>query len=346
MTAQRTEWFSSPLLRRMLLAALALLGIVLLASSGYWFMMRGRYSFVDCLYMTVITITTIGYGEIIDLSGNPVGRLYTIAVALCGIGVLTYVLSNVTAFMVEGQFSESFRRKNMERKAGRLEQHYLVCGLGANSIPIVQELMKTRRACVIIGDQKQVLEDIRRQFPEAIVLEGDPTDDELLLTAGVRQATGLFAATPDDNLNLVIALTARRLNAALRIVAGCSQVRHVEKIMAAGADRVVSTAHIGGLRMASEMVRPAVVSFLDTMMRDQQASLRIEEIAFSLSGRPLSSLDIQRFPNSLLMAVRHASGWIFNPPPDYRLEPGSQLIVMTSPEEREKLAQHIRQLPA
>lgn len=327
--------------QRLMGAALFLLAVIGLGSVGYWILSDFQTPWLDCLYMAFITITTIGYGEIIEPSQQAGGRVLSMGIAFAGIGALTYLLSNVTALIVEGELSESFRRRRMERSAAALNDHYIVCGLGGVGRHIIRELMATQRPCIVIDDQETEMRFLTKQFADLIHLDADPSDNEALMAAGIERARGVFAATDDDNRNLVIALSAKQLNPRVKVVAQCQDPRNSQKTETAGADAVVSPSFIGGLRMASEMVRPAVVSFLDVMLRDQDKSLRIEELPLKQGGQQIGELGLDRFPGTLLLAVRSQTGWTYNPARDFLLGDGSVLVVMTTAEERQSLERHL-----
>ena len=317
-----------------------LLALVLtVGTTGYWFIGGKHYSLVDCFYMTVITITTIGYSEIIDMSGNPGARIFTIFVAVSGISVGTYILTNVTAFMVEGELNKAFRRKRMEKMIKKLRGHYIVCGIDGVGSYVITELVETKRPFVIVDISKAEIEKVLETSPDEIFLEGDATDSDVLSRAGIEHAKGLFAVTGDDNQNLVVSLTAKQLNAEARVVASCKDLKNVDKIRKAGADAVVSPTFIGGLRMASEMVRSTVVSFLDTMLRDKKKNLRIEEISVpvNFAERPIADLHLGKHPDILLLAVKRGTEWLYNPQENNTLQAEDTLIFMTTPEQRLEL---------
>lgn len=320
-------------------ASFALLVIVTVGTIGYWFIGEGQYSIVDCLYMTVITVATIGFGEIIDLSQHPEGRIFTILIAISGIGAATYILTNLTAFMVEGEMSEAFRRRKMEKKIKKLKGHYIVCGVEGVGFYVLNELFDTKRPYVAVDVDREKIQKALEDFHDQLFIVGDATDSDTLLEAGIKEARGVFAASGDDNQNLVISLTAKQLNPDVRVVARCRDLRNIEKMKKAGADAVVSPTFIGGLRMASEMVRSTVVSFLDTMLRDREKNLRIEELTVpdAFVGKPLAELCMKEHRNTLLLAVRTEEDWTYNPQLDYILKPNDALIFMTTPEERDKL---------
>jgi len=336
---------SSKVYRKFVWAGAILIAIILIGTVGYWFIGGRQYSFVDAFYMTFITITTIGFEEVIDLSGNVGGRIFTIFIAISGIGIMAYIVTNITALVVEGELTESFRRRRMEKTAGNYRGHYIVCGCGSVGCYIANELHATNRLHVIVDVNKKNIEGSLESLRDEVLIEGDATDSDTLLMAGVEKAAGLFAVTGDDNQNLVVTLTAKQLNPRLRVVARCNDIRNTEKMKKAGADAVVSPSAIGGLRMASEMVRPAVVSFLDTMLRDREKNLRVEELPVpkSFAGRPISTLNLKRFSHALLLAVKTGENWVYNPPESYVIDQENTLVFMTTPEGRDELAELLKE---
>jgi len=316
---------------------LIILGLILFTGTvGYWFIGGRAYSVVEALFMTVITITTIGYTEVVNLAGNPGGQIFTIFIAFLGIGMLAYIMSSFTAFIVEGELTQSFRRRRMERAAQHLKNHYVVCGRGEIGFNLIKELRTTGRPYVVV-DTNEEQPGIR----EETWICGDASDNATLLKAGILNALGLFAVTGDDNINLVICISARQLNPSIRIVARCGNTNNIEKFNKAGADAVVSPTYIGGLRMASEMIRPTTVSFLDTMLHDSKNNMRVEEalVPATFVGKPLFSLGLNRFPGTLLLAIKNDNDWVFNPPENYDIKQGNILVFMTSPSERLKIMQ-------
>jgi len=329
----------SQIYRKFIWTGFALMAVLIAGTAGYRIISVGNSSLIDCLYMTLITITTIGFGEIVDLSSSPQGRIFTMFLALCGIGIITYTLSNLTAFIVEGSLNEAFLRRKMEKTIRKLSDHFIVCGIDGVGHYIINELYETKRPHVIVDTSRQNIEKFLHDYHEDFFIVGDATDNDTLLEAGVMKARGLFAVTGDDNNNLVISITAKQLNPSVKVIACCYDLKNMDKIKKAGADAVISPTFIGGLRMASEMIRPAVVSFLDIMLRDKKKNLRIEEIPIpdSYSGQPLSVLNLQKYPDTLLLAVKIKSDWIFNPSRQHVFTPGTTLIIMTTPDDREEI---------
>jgi len=326
--------------KKYLWCVIILVAIVIIGTIGYWLLAGGGHPFFDYTYMTIITITTIGFGEIIDLAGNTAARVFTVFIALSGIGVLAYILTSATATVVEGNLTKSFRRRRMEKIAEKAKGHYIVCGMDWAGLHIVQELQETKRPHVIIEISQSKIDKSLETFPKSVFIEGDATDNETLMKAGVERAAGLFAVLGDDNQNLVICFSARQLNPALRIVAQCNEMRNQDKMKQAGADAIVSPGYISGMRMASEMIRPTVVSFLDTMMRGRDETLRVEEIAIpkSFAGKSFSSLNLKKYPRTLVLAIKKGDNWIYNPSRnECTIDRDDTIIVMTTPEERHDL---------
>ncbi len=325
--------------RRLAWSGMGFLGILLLGTVGYRIVGGPGTSLVDCFYMTFITVATIGYGEIVDLTHHPLGRIFTMFVSLAGIGTMTYMIMTLTAFVVEGQINAAFRRRRMEKVIEKFRDHFIVCGVEGTAQHILNELRATNRPFVVVDGDRAKLERMAATYPNVAFIEGDGTDNETLNSAGLMQAQGLFAVTDDDNQNLVVCLTAKQMNPKVRAVVSCQELRNTDKMRKAGADAVVSPTYIGGLRMASEMIRPTVVSFLDTMMSRKEEPLRVEEVTVpeGFAPQPISALDLKLYGHLLLLAVKSRGHWVYNPPRSTVISPGEALVIMTTPEERVQL---------
>lgn len=228
----------------------------------------------------------------------------------------------------------------MRQKIAQLKNHYIVCGVGLVGTNVAHELTSTGRECVIIDSSMETIQRYLHNHPAQMYLLGDATDNDLLLDAGVLRANGVFAVAHDDSQNLVISLSAKQLNPALRVVARCHDLKNAEKTRRAGADEIVSPDFTGGLRIVSAMVRPQVVSFLDDMLKSE-ASVRMEEIIIpaELSEKPLTVL-YHGNKDCLVLAVRNSDkAWVFNPPASYVVQGGDVLMVMTTPDGRARLEQ-------
>lgn len=315
------------------------LALHVVGAAGFWYIAEGKASVLDCVYMVFITVASIGYHEIIDLSHSPGGRVFNMAIAFLGIGTLGVMMSKLTVFIVEGRFDEVLRRRKMQDRIDHLKDHYVVCGIGRVGTNVMHELHVTGRSFVALDEAPDAIALFRQRYPDVLTLHGDASDDELLERAGVRRARGLFAITGDDGKNLLITLAAKQLNPKVRVVARCHEVRNIDKLKRIGADAIVSPDFTGGMRIASSMLRPVVVSFLDEMLRTDD-KLRVEEIAVKegFASRAL----LEAVPPSreyVLLAVRSGASWQFNPPEDFTLQAGNHVIVMATPEGRQKLEQ-------
>lgn len=287
------------------------------------------WSLFDSLYMTVITLATVGYGETHPLTIT--GRAFTIFLILGGMSIIFYALTEITTFVVEGEMTGIIRRRRMNRQISKLKNHYILCGAGRSGSHVLDELRKTGRNCVVIEkDPVKVRHLLNEQVP---VIEGEATEDHVLKSAGIARATGLVSALPSDKDNLFVVITARGLNPSLRIVSKVEEIAARDKFLRSGADTAVSANFIGGMRMASELIRPATVSFLDSMLYGTP-SLRVDEVTIPPTskyvGATLSKCEAVRLSGVVLVSLKDDSkaGFRFNPPPETRLKSGDTLIVV------------------
>lgn len=320
-------------LRRQMAYSVLLLCVVIMgAAAGYRWLGGTEVTLLDAIYMAVITVATVGYGEVVDTSTHPSLRIFNMFVILFGIGIMLYVFSSSTAFIVEGELKDLFRRRKMLKQIRDLYDHLIVCGAGETGHYVVQELLKTGHTFVVIDHDPASLEKIQHlgDFP---VLEGDAADEELLTTAGISKARGLVSALREDKDNLMVTVTARQMNPNLKIVARCMEAKMTEKLIRAGANSAVSPNMIGGLRLASELIRPHVVSFLDLMLRDQARTMRVSEITVgegsSWIGRTIHGTGLHQRFELLALALRKPGGEMtYNPPGDAVLAGADTLIVL------------------
>jgi voltage-gated potassium channel len=317
---------------RLILSLLLLCVIVLTAVGGYRWFGGPQVTLLDAFYMAVITVSTVGYGEVVDTHAHPELRLFNIFVILFGIGIMLYVFSAATAFIVEGELKDIFRRRKMLKQVRDMHDHFIICGAGETGSYLVQELLKTGNLFVVIDHDEERLARIS-QLGEVPVLKGDGADEEVLTTARIEKARGLASVLPEDKDNLLVTVTARQLNPSLRIVARCAEARMAEKLLRAGANSAVSPNMIGGMRLASELIRPSVVSFLDVMLRDRSGTMRVEEITVGEGspwiGKKLREMDLHGRFDLLALAVRKPDGGLkYNPRDDTALASGDVLVVL------------------
>ncbi len=326
-----------------LLTGAALLVLVhIVGTLGYHFLGRPDASWIDSFYMTFITVATIGYGEMVDLSHHPMGRLFTVFIAVWGIGVMSYVFSTLVALLVDSDLNAHRRRKRMEKEIAKLSGHYIVCGIGRVGSNVAKELVNTKRQFVVVESDRAALDAWLEHHPNALYVHDDAADDAALLRAGLMGASGVFAVTGDDSHNLMIAMSVKMLNPKVRVVVRLHDVRNTNKARRAGADEIVSPDFTGGMRIASAMVRPHVVNFMDQMLRSE-GGLRVEEVVLPPTMAPVALARL--LPRSrayMLMAIYENAKWTFNPPDDIEVGGGVTLVLMADPGGRELAEEQIR----
>jgi len=329
-------------LRTFILPLGLLFSVLLLGAAGYS-LIEG-WSLSDSLYMTVITVATVGFGEVHELSRA--GKIYTIIVILVGVGVVGFTLSNFTAILVSGKIRELLRAGKMQKRIANLKAHYIVCGAGKMGYEAIRELVFERKGLVVIDTDS---EKARKLESEGVaVIQGDATHDDVLHQAGVEQATGLLAVLPEDAANVYVTLSARGMNPSLFIIARGADESSQNKLLKAGANRVVLPYHIGGRRMAYSLVRPEIVDFLDVVMGKDEMSLRMEIVRVGensvLAGRTLKESNIRKETGGALIMglIRRGGTMIPNPDRETQILAGDQLIVLGRIEQIQQLEQLTR----
>lgn len=312
--------------------------VFIVGIAGFLLFGRGEWTLLDSIYMTVITFSTVGYGEIVDMSSNPAARIFTCFYILLCLGTIAFAVSSITAFIVEGELKNILGRRRMEKEIAKLREHFIVCGSDETARTIIQELTLTRRPFVVVEPLREKLDRLSLEYESFLSILGDPSEDPVLMAAGIERARGIFLSMPTDEANLFIAITARNLNEGIRIVTKGIDIKSQSKFLKAGADYVVSPTFIGGMRMASQMIRPAVVNFLDLMLREREKVLRFEDVPVSpgssLAGKTVEEANIADGTGALLVAVKKtgSEGYLFNPSRNYRIEEGDVLVVIAGPD--------------
>lgn len=358
------QWYQlTPVTRQLLRTLSALLLFLLLGTLGFYLLgyyyvaprmpQAAPYSWLDCFYMVLITVSTAGFGEILpgmDLFGV---RLFTSLYVLATIGMTVYFAASMTTFLVEGAFTQLGKRRKMLKKIAQLERHVIVCGLGNTGIHVVKELMVTYWPVLVVDRDLECLQrasDDLAEYGEMLYLQGDALEDKVLEQAGIARAFGIVCSLPSDKDNVFLTLTARQMNPKIRIVTKAIDLHAAQRMKIAGADSVVTTNFIGGMRLASEMVRPHVTQFLDLMLRDKEKNLRVEELEVTprcgLDGKRLGEARLREERHLLVLAVKTPDGgYEYGPGADFVLRNGVVLLVMGSPDSVARLRERMTGLP-
>ncbi len=344
----RTPNFNIPLVnklmqefvRQLLIPATLVVIAFVLGTVGYVILGGGKWSVLDAAYMTSITLTTVGYGEVLaGMDQSPVARLYTLVLMWAGMGVTLFAISSITAFVVERNLGRLYKERKMEKQIAALKNHYIVCGAGRTGVHIIHELFTTKRPFVVVEISEERLEHLGAHYDGILTIHGDATDEETLERAGIQAAGGLIANVNEDSRNLLISVQARFVRPDLTIVARAEDNALISKFERAGADYVVSPSFIGGMRMASQMLRPNTVTFLDRMLRGQDPSIRVDEATVEagskIEGKTLAQAEI--FSRTGLRPIAFqpagASAFQYNPSGDEVLTPGSIIFVVGNPDQ-------------
>jgi voltage-gated potassium channel len=334
-------------------SAAAFLLVMTLGTSGYWALGHERWGWdlVDCIYMTLVAVTTLGIERLEGFSQTPGVRLFTSVLLLLGIGTFLYFASSLTALILEGDLQHVFRRRRMQKRIDSYSDHVIVCGVGQTGRNVVKELLATKTPFVAVDINEESVarvagDDGNERFPFIV---GDAADDDVLQRAGIERARALIAALTDDKDNLYVVVTARQANPGLRIVARAIGLRAPDKFRKAGADAVISTKYLGGMRLVNEVLRPHVTEFMEEMLRERHINLRMEEVRVPadspLVGKTIREAHIRTRTGALVLAVRdiETREWAYNPGPDTRLKAGTLLIVMIPVDELSRLKEGVNE---
>ena len=322
--------------RRIGRALLAFILVIVAGTVGY--MILG-FGFVDALYQTVTTITTVGFREVHPLS--TVGEFFTIALILIGVGTALYTFGILLEALIEGHLRQQLRRRRMDRQIRQMTGHFIICGAGRVGRASVLYLDALGKQVVVVDRDPARLQGL--DYP---MLLGDVTDDSILEAAGIGHAYALIAALDTDADNVYVTLSSRALRPDLVIIARARTEESKPKLLRAGANRAVNPQLIGGQRMAAFALQPHVAEFLDVVMHDETLDYRIEEIkitpASPLVGRCLADTALGLTTGALVLAIRTAGGqFIANPAPDTRLDPDTVLIVLGTSAQLRSLWSHV-----
>jgi len=288
-------------------------------------------SLLDSLYMTIITVFTVGFREIKEPL-SPIGQVFTIFIILGGVGSVLYIFSKLAEIMYEGTINKIWRRKRMEKKIQKLKNHYIICGHGRMGNTVRERLKEENLPFVVIDNSEDGLVELRGS-QDCLYMEGDATNEEVLIRAGIKRAKALAALLATDADNLYLVMTVKMINPSLFVLSKVMEDEAEKKILQVGANRIVSPYKLSGLKMAQALIRPTLVDFLDLIIRRSELSLSMEEIIVKkgsqIAGSTLTEYDIRRRSNVIVVAIKKPGEEIvFNPSPSVDLVPGDTLLVL------------------
>ncbi len=341
------RWYQKEL-RKIINSFLILSFIFFGGAFGYYYLGRGEWSFVDCAYMTFITLSTIGYGETFDLTNRPEVRIYTMLIITFGLGAFAYYFSRLVSYIIEGELRNFFWNKKMIKKSAKLSNHIIVCGAGKTGVNAIEELVASKKEVVIVENRDEIIEFLKSEIGDKVpIIQGDATDDDILISAGIKNAYGLISTLPHDKDNIYVVISAKHINPNLKLITKSIDPKTVKKFYSVGADYVVSSKRIGGIRMAAQMISPVTVNFVEALISHKENRHFIDAVSVPesspLIGRRLGKVNIRQHTKALILAYKlEASN-------DYHLLPSSEtifrknmeLIVLASIDEFESLKKYI-----
>lgn len=292
------------------------------------------YSVVDGLYMTIITISTVGYGEVEPLSSS--GRLFVSVLVVLNIAIVAYALATFSYYVIEGKLFELMERNRMQDRVNALNGHTILCGFGRYGKEIARHLLVHGQDFVVIEEKENKTNNGDFEEADIAYVIGDATDDAALIEAGINRAAGLITALSDDSDNLFIVLSAQDLNPNLRIISRAHQARSRAKLMKAGASHVIMPEQIGGFYMATLISKPGAVEFFSYVTNDLASDIGFEEIRYDqlppkMRGMSIQELSLRKHSGINIIGHRFTDGrYVVNPGPEERLEPGGSFIAVGS----------------
>lgn len=311
--------------------------LLIIGTVGYMILLD--VDFVDALYMTVITVSTVGFGEVGTTSNT--SEIFSVIMIFLGVGIVGYAFTTLVAMFVEGKVSDLWKGSKMERKISALSDHYIICGSGELAEVIIKKFIDENLDFVVITDKREDLDDYSHH--NILVVEGQSTEESVLLHAGIEKAKGLVATMETEVDNIVTVLTARNLNNKIYIISNAITKSGNEKLLKVGANKTLSAIEISGNRMASLMIKPNIISFLDVVTRVGDVELDLEEVIVKkgsyLENKTLIEAQIPRKTGLTVLAIKKIEDekMLFNPPIDYTFKIGDVLIILGREEQVDKL---------
>lgn len=321
---------------KLYLALTLVLAILITGVMGYRFL--SDYSWLNALYMTIITVTTVGFSEVGPMSAGT--RIFTIFLIIASVVIFAFALSVITEYILSRNSLDILKKKKVKKTIDKFNNHVIVCGFGRNGMQAAERLNAYKKSFVVIERDRDIID---RYQEEILFIDGDANDDEVLNAAGVERAQYLIVALPDDAANLFVVLSARQMNRDLFIISRASLVTSQKKLLLAGANKVIMPDKIGGDHMASLVVMPDLITFMDKLGMEGEHTTNLEEVAIEdfkdqVDCNSLRDLDLRKKTGCTIIGYIEPNGnYIINPEADLQLQPKSKVIVLGRPEQIRKL---------
>lgn len=316
-----------------------LLFVISLSLGALGYIVIEGFKPLDAVYMAVITFATVGYNEVNTLSDS--GKIFTIIFIVINLGIFGYTVSALSSFLFEGELRKVFRNMITSRDLSKMKDHVIVCGYGKNGSKACEELIKDKQKVVIIESDSEVIQAVPENKNYHFI-NGNATLDEVLLDAGIKNASTIITSLKEDSDNVFITLTARELNPKARIIAKATEQSSEQKLYRAGASHVVMPDRLGGIHMANLITKPYVIEFLELMNGVDESKMLLEEVSHDtlkaeFQNKSLRDLDIRNRTGATIIAFKDDKlGFVFNPHSEKTVEKGDVLIVLGKPENIEK----------
>ncbi|WP_418198855.1 potassium channel family protein [Alkalihalobacterium sp. APHAB7] len=321
------------MLKKNVIYSLLLMTVVTLIGS-VGFMLTERLHFYDALWLTVVSLLTIGYGDISP--ETPGGKIITFIIIPIGIGLATYILAVIAAFVIEGKIFNKVGKRKMEKKLSKLTDHIIICGYGRVGIQVAKQLEQVGIDFVLIEIDDKIEQELEHGN---LFIKGDSREDQTLLDAGIHHAKGLIATLPNDADNVFITLTAKGLNPNVHVICRTNKQESEAKLYRAGADKVINTASIGGQKLAMSLLKPISIEYMETIFHDHENEYNVEEVLLGspspLLNHTIAELNVRGTYGITIVAIKRGNEFIGNPKSDFRLKTGDLLIVLGTTQELE-----------
>ncbi len=309
------------------------------------FMSIEGYTFLEAFYMTLITMSTVGFGEVRNLSSE--GMLFTAFLIIFSFGVFGYAVTSITRYILDGEFENYFKKYRVSKRIKRFDQHVIVCGYGRNGKQSTAELLSHAEKVIVIERDEELIDEVDGNNPNLVYIYGDATDEDVLNKANVSTARALITTLPSDADNLFVVLTARELNPGMTIISRASEDRSDIKLKRAGATNVIMPDKVGGIRMAKLVSQPDVIEFVESILLRTGNAVNLEEIACKdmrtcFINKTIGELNIRKISGANLIGLKTEKGdYIFNPSPDITLKSSDKLFALGTPSQISRLIQEM-----